>query len=297
MQRISLKDKKIFDNFFSLFPTRLSMYSFASIFVWNRLFDIYWEIIDASLCIFFENELGMFLPVEPLGELTPETVEKVFYILSRRNKNDAASRIENISESGFKFYESCRLKLRPKAEEYIYDSRSLSNLVGNNFKSKRSSYNFFVNNYSFDFEKLDASMKNDCLRLYRSWQKERASKFKDEVYRICLEDSFSAQEEAFRNFKRLGLRGWIVKVDGRIKGYSVGLALDESTFYIMFETADLNIKGISAFLFRNFCRNLPEFKFINAGDDSGLENLARVKCSYRPAQVLKSFIAERRQGQ
>lgn len=293
MQLISLKDKEIFDKFFYLSRVRLSMYSFASIFIWNRFFNIYWQIIDGSLCIFFENELGTFLPVEPLGKLTPGIIEKVFDILDSRNKNDVAGRIENIEESRLKFYESCRLKIRPKTNEYVYDSSRLSSLAGNDFKSKRSSYNFFVKNYSFDFERLDASMENDCLGLYRSWKKERRLKFKDEVYRICLEDSFSAQEEAFKNFKRLGLSGWVVKIDGRIKGYSAGLALDTSTFYIMFETADLKVKGLSAFLFSNFCRNLSEFKFINAGDDSGLANLVRVKESYKPVQVLKSFIAQR----
>lgn len=294
MQRLSLKDKNIFDDFFSLLPIRLSMYSFASIFVWNRLFDIYWKIIDGSLCIFFENELGIFLPVEPLGKPNPGVIKKVFDILEKRNISNAASRIENISEPRLKFYESCRLHLRPKACEYIYDSSRLTSLVGNDFKSKRSSYNFFVKNYPFVFKTLDASMADDCLRLYRSWQKERAAKFKDDAYRFCLEDSFSAQEQAFKNFRRLGFCGQAIEVDGAIKGYSAGVALDKSTFYIMFETADLSIKGLSTFLFRNFCRNLSEFKFINAGDDSGFENLAAVKHSYKPAQVLKSFIAERR---
>ncbi len=56
----------------------------------------------------------------------------------------------------------------------------------------------------------------------------------------------------------------------------------------MFEVSDLSVKGAAQYMFRELCREVQPFDRINAGSASDLDNLARVKESYRPSERLNS---------
>ena len=105
-----------------------------------------------------------------------------------------------------------------------------------------------------------------------------------------LNDSQSAHRIGISSAEALGLIGRIVRIDGKIKGYTFGYPLNADTFCVLFEIADLSTKGLAQFIYREFCRELMDaYKWINAMDDSGLENLKRVKHSYYPCQLLPSY--------
>jgi len=42
-----------------------------------------------------------------------------------------------------------------------------------------------------------------------------------------------------------------------------------------------------------FCRDLEPCKYINLMDDSGLENLKKVKLSYHPLKIIPAYIARK----
>ena len=70
----------------------------------------------------------------------------------------------------------------------------------------------------------------------------------------------------------------------------MGYPLNLDTFCLLFEITDLNIKGLSQFIYREFCKELTNrYKWMNAMDDSGLENLKRVKQSYHPKQLIPTY--------
>ncbi len=50
------------------------------------------------------------------------------------------------------------------------------------------------------------------------------------------------------------------------------------------------MKGLGAYIFREFCRELESYELINTMDDSGLEGLRRAKQAYHPAKLVESFI-------
>ena len=91
------------------------------------------------------------------------------------------------------------------------------------------------------------------------------------------------------NHQALGLVGRVVFIDSCLKGYTFGYPLNSEIFCILFEVTDLSIKGLAQFLFRSFCQEGTAYRWINAMDDSGLENLKRVKLSYRPVKQLASY--------
>ena len=88
----------------------------------------------------------------------------------------------------------------------------------------------------------------------------------------------------------LGLVGRVVWIDGEIRGYTFGYPLNVDTFCILFEVTDLKIKGLAQFIYREFCKELMDtYRWMNAMDDSGLENLKRVKNAYHPIQLIPSY--------
>ena len=101
-----------------------------------------------------------------------------------------------------------------------------------------------------------------------------------------LEDSRSAHRTAIAHAEALGLLGRVVRIDEEIRGYTFGYPLNADIFCVLFEITDLEIKGLAQFIYREFCKELMgTYRWINAMDDSGLENLKRVKRSYPPGRA------------
>jgi len=290
--KISLKDKPIFDKYLSLERHELSVYAFENIYIWKVLFNIEWSIIKKSLCIFFKDKLGTFLYLPPLSaNKNPEAINEVFNFLKKFNKNNEISRIENIEKKDLPFYENLAYDCKNKSYDYFCQRASLVNLSGNKFKPKRSSINYFIKHYKFEYLPFSLKQKASCLKLYDDWAKQRRSVSKDNVYLGMLEDSRCCLKEMLDNYPGLELIGRIVKINNEIKGLTFGFKLNSNTFCILYEITDLAIKGLAQFIFAQFCMELKDYKYINIMDDSGLENLKKVKLSYRPIKLIPAYIA------
>jgi len=109
-----------------------------------------------------------------------------------------------------------------------------------------------------------------------------------------LEDSGICLKILLDNYPDLDFMGRLVKVDGRIRAFSFGFKISLDTFCILYEIADLSMKGLAQFIFQRFCLELKDYKYINIMDDSGLENLKHVKLSYRPIKLIPAYIVKRK---
>ena len=294
LKELTLRDKALFRKFLTLSRHELAVYAFENIYIWKALFEIRWEIIDESLCIFFQDKAGCFLYLPPLGKIiSPGVIGGVFRIMDSFNLNKNVSRIENIEKRDLAFYERLGLKLVYKSCDYLSRRRELAQLEGNRFKSKRASFNYFIKHYSFEYLPFTVKYRRDCRQLYELWMQQRAGMASDVVYQGMLKDSRACLELLLRDYQRLGVTGRIVKVGNRLEAFTFGFPLNPETFCILYETADLKIRGLAQFIFRHFCAELKDYRYINVMDDSGLENLKRVKLSYRPLRLIPSYIAVR----
>ncbi|HTZ11937.1 MAG TPA: phosphatidylglycerol lysyltransferase domain-containing protein [Candidatus Margulisiibacteriota bacterium] len=295
LETISLKDKVIFNRFLGKRTHELSVYSFANIYIWKALFDVSWALIKDSLCVFFRDNTGSFMYLPPLKEeLSPAVVDECFRIMDRYNKNREVSRIENIEESGLRWYQEKGYLSRPKFGEYLCTREDLTGLIGNKFKSQRAAYNQFIKNYGYQYQPYLESDKEACLGLYSEWMGGREANNPDPVYRGMLKDSFSALKILLEAYPYLNLEGRVVRVAGKMRGFTFGFAINRESFCILYEVTDLKVRGLSQFIFRQFCRELENYRFINIMDDSGLENLKKTKFSYRPRRLVASYIVLRR---
>jgi hypothetical protein len=221
-------------------------------------------------------------------------ISRVFEILGALNKNPEFAHLENIEERDLDFYRKLGFECSLKSHDYILSQEELSGLRGNKYKSKRAGYNYFTKNFDFSYQELIPKDRKECLGLYSLWEKERKRVNSDFLYQGMLEDSRIALREALENYAQLGFKGVKVKVNKRTKAFTFGFTLNKETFCILYEIADLTIKGLAQFIFSRFAQELTDYKYINIMDDSGLDNLRRVKLSYHPKRLASAYTVRRK---
>ncbi|MCX5701035.1 MAG: phosphatidylglycerol lysyltransferase domain-containing protein [Candidatus Omnitrophica bacterium] len=295
LNKLSSKDKKLFDKYLGLERHELSVYAFANIYIWRKFFDIRWGLIKNRLCIFFKDNIGSFLYLPALGKSnSPYVINEVFDILDKENANSEFPHIENIEEKDLAFYRDLGFDCKLKSYDYVCRRADLAKLTGGKFKSKRASCNYFTKNYNYSYRKLKADDRGDCLKLYDCWMKQRKSGKEDSIYQGMLEDSRVSLIEAFDNYSGLAFQGQVVEIENKIKGFTFGFKLNPQTFCILYEITDLSVKGLAQFIFRVFAEALQDYKYINVMDDSGLENLKKVKMSYHPKELIPAYIVRKK---
>lgn len=295
LNKLSLKDRGIFNRYLDLSRHELSVYAFENIYPWRALFDIHWTLINKNLCVFFKDRFGFFLYLPPLGEVTnPDTVSEAFKIMDKFNQNEEVSRIENVEERDLRFYGGLGYRCSQKYPEYLCRRADLAQLKGNRFKSKRSSFNYFTKHNRFRYLPFLLCDSGPCLELFESWKEERMANNGEPVYTGMLQDASVTLKALLKAYKGLNITARVVKVNGSIKAFTFGFKLNADTFCIFYEVADLSVKGLAQFIFCMFARELKGYRYINIMDDSGLENLKKVKLSYQPVRLVPAYIAKRR---
>lgn len=293
LKPLTLRDKALFDRYAQKTSWELSNYAFAPIYVWRELFQFHWAVIHDQLCVFACQDGDYFMPVMPLGTAPSiEAIRQSYLFMLEANRSKAIARIENVPEMSLSFFRELGFRVYRKETEYLYSTNSLIQLKGTRYKSKRGAYNSFIRNHSeitlAPYQPKDAS---DCLELHARWRRERRKTSCDPLYQGMLDDAEHAHRTGLLNAAELGLEGIVVRIGGELKGYSFGYPLNNTVYCIIFEITDTRLKGIAQFLFREFCRRKAVYPFINAMDDSGLENLKRVKQSYHPLEQIGSYTA------
>ncbi|MCI0527358.1 MAG: phosphatidylglycerol lysyltransferase domain-containing protein [Nitrospira sp.] len=291
---LSFKNNPSLKQYLYSVPSQLSAYSVPSLFIWQDFFNYYWTLVDDHLCLFARYDGNYYMPLPPLGSgFSPQAVKESFYLMDQLNSNSAISRIENVGEDTAGLYEGMGLGVRLNTYEYVYRREALAGLHGDSYKSKRWAINSFLRHYQSSFEPYGSEDFLQCVELLDDWKSMRQGKFKDSYYRALMEDATSAHCRAMEHWQDLGLVGHVVKIDGQVKGYTFGFELRPSLFCILLEICDLRVKGLSQFLFWRFCKELEGYTCINVLDDSGLENIRRVKESYHPERLVPSYTVSR----
>ena len=296
LQALTLNDKPIFDAHAHRSCTRLSHYAFAPLYVWREHFQFYWTLLAEHLCIFAKQGADYFMPILPMPCETEDrtylnVICQAYQFMLESNRNPHIARIENVPQEMIAFFEKNGFGATLKETEYLYEAEALAGLRGDRYKQQRHAYNAFVAEYpAAKLHMYTPADQDACLSLYDRWHETRSQKYDDPIYNAMLDDSWSAHRIGISHAEALGLLGRVVRIEGVVSGYTFGYPLNADTFCVTFEIADLSIKGLAQFIYREFCKELMDtYRWINAMDDSGLENLKRVKHAYHPIELMPSY--------
>ncbi|MDE1921090.1 MAG: DUF2156 domain-containing protein [Candidatus Omnitrophica bacterium] len=293
-----LEQKSLVESYLNRGPRPLSSYSFVSVFAWCDFFDFEFRMIKDSLCIFATGASGSFLYLPPLGKVFDlSTVEEVFRHLGRQGGPRAVHRIENIPGNLLPVFGGGGYNQFAKNAEYVYRKEDLIALKGNAYKSQRHDCNYFKAHHAdVSFLPYTDEDFSGCMDLYERWAAGRARTNSDGVYQSMLQENRLVHARLLRKWKALGLVAGVLKADGKCAGYSFGYAVDESTFCVYAEIADLQTTGGAAYMFRSLCSDsrLAAFGRINTMDDFAMPNVERAKQAYHPSEMIASYAVSQR---
>jgi hypothetical protein len=302
LKPLSVEDRKTFEAAFAKLALRqgsperslpLASQSFAYHYLWRDHFRFRWTETETHLFLFAEYDDHLYLPIPPVGRFDPAAIETAWEKMARANKNPAFNRIENVPEEFTEEFLRLNFRLAPKDPEYLYRRSDLVRLPGDRYKSQRWACNRFERSHRPTLLPYTLAMEPACRDLLERWEGERRRADRGADYAAMLEESRSVHWRALAEAEAIGLTGRVLQTGERIVGYTFGYPLGKESFAVHLEISDLAVTGAAAYLFREFCRELSSFQWINTLDDSGLSNLRRAKEAYRPAKLLQSYIATR----
>jgi len=293
LRPLTLEDRFRFAQAMKSVKTPLAHFALAPHLIWKDLFRYSWIEIEGCLCLFAEYADGLCMPLPPLGvKPKREAFAQAFGLMHETNRGSAVSRIENVPEEWKTALESWGYRVKPKDPDYLYRTADLVALAGDNYKSQRAACNRFEREYPYTVEPYQDPDRDDCLALFRDWSTQKQASGLEETGRHMLSDSESAHREALTHHREIGLVGYVVRVDGRIRAYTFGYQRSSAVFCVLLEVADRTVHGLASFIFRECCRAAAErsCEWINTMDDSGLPGLAQSKRAYHPLRLVPSYI-------
>jgi hypothetical protein len=279
----------------SFFPSSFLTASIPSFLMWQDEFLYAWAVKDNTHFILAHYDKYVYLPVPP-KPFTRQSLELAFLYLRQVNgPGPGISRIEGLSESEKNLAQSWGFPTRLALTEYLYDQRKLASLSGDPYRAKRAEIHHLVKNYPVLFRPYRKKDIQACGDLYEFWKSQRLPAFKGEMGERMLMSSQKAHFRTLREGENWGLKAWVVLLGSRLAAYTVGAPLDDNTFGVYLEVADLTVKGLSAYIFHNLCRQMESYPFINTGDAEGLPRLAESKEHWHPVQKLGVFAVDPRE--
>ncbi len=290
---VTLKHKILLERYLAQAPRTLASYTFPSLWMWRSCFDLRYALVNKTLCVFFQDKVGCFMPLPPLGPCNKDLLDVCWRHMESINHNQDISRIENIEEPDRPFFEAAGWRLYEKSRDYIVSRSAIASLRGDRFKHKRNLYNIFTRRGPTVFRDYQPGDQKAVLALYERWQKERWAKHDDRIYRAMLEDSFGALGCLLKDIVALGVTARVVEVDGRVAAFTSGSPVSGDIFCIHFEVADLAYKGLAQYVFTMMARSLAGFESLNIMDDAFLPGLAAAKKSFHPIRLVPSLTAVR----
>lgn len=172
--------------------------------------------------------------------------------------------------------------------EYIYLAEDFISLVGKRFNAKRNHIHKFKTLYNYDMRPYEQGDRDEVLAFEEQWLARHSFADEDERRSALREREimFAALDASLSGKTKCDL----LRVDGKLVGFSAGEALPSDCAVIIYEKADIAYDGIYSFLAHEFAaRNFADRKYINRQEDMGIEGLRKSKLSYCPEFLLDKY--------
>jgi uncharacterized protein len=289
-REIKLEDKVLFDKYLKPFNPEVSELTFTNFFMWRYFYRFKYSEINGLLCIISEPKEGLPYAFMPIGEVKGDNLKRTISELSSYFKAfDWKLQFKKISEKELKYFSNLtseeNIVLDIDNSDYVYLSQDLISLHGKKFDGKRNHINKFKKLYEYEYVALTEENIDDCNKIMDDWCTEKGCKIHSELYNEKL-----ATSELLSNFKYLGCKGALIKVDQQFFAFTIGEKLNSDTAVIHIEKADSKINGLYTFINQQFLKHeWSDEIYINREQDLGIEGLRKAKLSYNPVKMIKKY--------
>lgn len=169
--------------------------------------------------------------------------------------------------------------------DYIYRRSDLADLRGTAYHAKRNHISRFMRDHdNISFEELSQNNREDFTEPVRAWLTA------EEPTENLLHEQ-RAIASALESYSELGLRGLLLRVDGRPAAMALAGFISPSMADIHYEKCHPDYRGAYALINREMARLLSDATFINREEDLGEPGLRQAKQSYHPCRLLIKWSA------
>lgn len=289
-RKITLDDRERIHSYLSRYQTRSCEKTFANMFLWGRFYPV--EYAEAAGMLLLKRSGARTFFEFPVGERSgvKDAVEAALAYCVEQGIEPAFG---VVTPQEFEILDSLypgefTVSYDRDAADYIYETEKLANLSGKKYHGKKNHINKFIRQHpQWSYEPITAANAEECFQMALIWRRENG----------CEEDEEKSAEmcvtlNALRLFAELGLRGGLLRADGRVVAFSIGEPVGTDTMVVHIEKAFSGVEGAYPMINRQFVlHEAMAYKYVNREDDVGQEGLRRAKLSYHPVFLLEKGMA------
>ena len=171
--------------------------------------------------------------------------------------------------------------------EYLYPVDALSRLNSPRLRKKRQERDRFQRRFAPAVLPYNPGMAGACADLLKRWAMHRRHAIPSEFV-----PKFEMEAQVCHDalMGGLSMQGVVATVGSRVEAFSLGVRHTPRCFNCLFEKANYQLPGVSAFIFSELARVLcGEYDEINAGGDWAVPYLATAKRSWGPSNIAQAF--------
>ena len=263
--------------------------SFANLFGWQQLYRTEIAEWDGFLyCRFYaDGHLAYMVPLgdgdlmQALKELKYDACGQGRPLLLLGVDEDDAARLRQFEDGDY------LLNANRAYADYIYLRSSLADLSGKKLQAKRNHANRFRRMYpQYEYRPLTRELVPLCLELDTHWADGKT----EEREQRAVGAETEAIKRVLTHFEELDVIGGTIFVDNRLVAFTYGAPINEETFDVCVEKADVSYEGAYAIINQEFAKHLPEqYIYLNREEDLGIEGLRKTKLAYQPVRLLEKM--------
>src|SRR5574344_232898 len=171
--------------------------------------------------------------------------------------------------------------------DYVYNASDLLTLKGKKYQSKRNFISRFKRAQNWAYEEITEANIDECAAMNMEWCKKYGCSHNPSLFAEGC-----SVKMAIRNFKQLGLKGGLLRLDGKIVAFTLGEMANSNTFLVHIEKAFADIVGAYPTINYEFLQHNSQlgFAYVNREDDAGDEGLRKAKTDYHPFKMIEKTI-------
>ncbi len=182
----------------------------------------------------------------------------------------------------------CEVSYDDDFSDYIYDNSEFAQVQGAQNKNKRHEYHRFEQCHpeavfvrgAID----DEAARKDCRAVFEEWCRHHS----------CSECRFGCEKKAFERLSSIGMPDrhllGMVYEKGQPLSFGFGEIISEEYVFFHMQKNAQPVDGLTYYLHCNMARQMhPQVKYINWGEDMGMEGIRRNKSKYHPIELRKKY--------
>lgn len=277
---ITLDDKSTIEKYLKESNFNGCEYAFANMFMWRNSYRKKIAEYKDSLIILSENDTEKYYFYPAGSGNAYEAISALINHVHEHNENAKLTCVtkENVEPLNQHFKDIFDFSATRDWFDYIYDSKSLIELSGRKYHSKRNHINKFISNYGdVVYEDITSNNITECESAYALWLEGKGGDLAEYT------EEAEAINECFKHFDKMGLVGGLIRVNNKVCAFTIRSEINKDMFCIHVEKCILECKGGYAVINREFAkRHGYKYKYINREEDLGIEGLRKSKLSYNP---------------